>query len=91
MNATEVALMIPSLSAAEISPAMKLLESDDATAKPTNLSSNSSIDCPAMKVLGGKSAVSALTPVGLLDSSKSFRRREAECLPIVIIQRTSCR
>jgi hypothetical protein len=68
---------------------MKLLESDNAIGRANKLIVEFIDRLPVMKVLGdGKSAVSALTPVGLLDAPESSGG--AECLPIVIIQRTSC-
>jgi hypothetical protein len=59
MNATEVALMIPSLSAPEISAAMKLLEGEGAIDKANKLVVEFVDRLPIMKVWGdGKSASS---------------------------------
>jgi TnpA family transposase len=82
MNATEVALMIPSLSASEISAAMKLLEAEGAIDKANKLIVEFIDRLPVMKVWGdGKSASSDMmslpTSMHLWNARRDPRRKTA--------------
>jgi len=82
MNATEVALMIPSLSASEISVTMKALESEDAIGKANRLVVEFIDRLPVMKTWGdGKSASSDMmslpTSMHLWNARRDPRRRTA--------------
>jgi TnpA family transposase len=82
MNATEVALMIPSLSASEISATMKLLEAEGAIDKANKLIVEFVDRLPVMKVWGdGKSASSDMmslpTSMHLWNARRDPRRKTA--------------
>jgi hypothetical protein len=82
MNATEVALMIPSLSASGISATMRALEAEDAIGKANRLVVDFIDRLPVMKIWGdGKSASSDMmslpTPIHLWNARRDPRRKTA--------------
>jgi hypothetical protein len=82
MNASEVALMIPSLSPEEISSAMKLLEGEDAIGKANKLIVEFIDRLPVMKIWGdGKYASSDMmslpTSMHLWNARRDPRRKTA--------------